>query len=83
MSVGGWRCVHSSVSYSPVRPPRCCVREQELQLVGNPVYEMARAECNPSDRGSPYRVEVLRRVPKLKKLDGIPVEAEEREAAAV
>lgn len=55
---------------------------EELQLIGNPVFEAAKGECVPTDKGSTYRIEVLRRVPKLKKLDGIPVEAEERDAAA-
>ena len=56
---------------------------QELQLVGNPLYEAAKAEGPPSAIACNYRVEVLRRCPKLKKLDGIPVEMEEREAAGV
>ena len=31
--------------------------------------------------GNPYRLDVLIRVPNLKKLDGVPEDAEEREAA--
>ena len=43
--------------------------------MGNPLYEAAKTDGGPSTIGCAYRVEVLRRCPRLKKLDGIPVEA--------
>lgn len=52
---------------------------EELVLVGNPLYDAAKAEGPPTTLCCNYRVEVLRRAPRLKKLDGIPVEVEERE----
>lgn len=54
---------------------------EELSLLGNPVHEVARAEGPPTALGCTYRLEVLRRAPGLKKLDGVAVEPEEREAA--
>jgi len=36
---------------------------------------------DPSTLGCDYRVQVLKRVPSLIKLDGIPVDVDEREAA--
>mmetsp|Transcript_6573 Transcript_6573/g.16812 ORF Transcript_6573/g.16812 Transcript_6573/m.16812 type:complete len:197 (-) Transcript_6573:72-662(-) len=51
---------------------------QELLLVGNPIYTEAE---DPSTLGCDYRVQVLKRVPSLIKLDGIPVDVDEREAA--
>lgn len=51
---------------------------EELLLVGNPLYNDFR-----DNNGLPqYRVEVLKRIPTLKKLDGQPIEMEEREAAS-
>ena len=50
---------------------------ENLLLVGNPLYN----EFRESGALAQYRVEVLRRVPSLKKLDGQPVEEEEREVA--
>lgn len=51
---------------------------EDLLLVGNPLYNEAR------DSGAlpAYRLEALRRVPSLRKLDGVPVEVDERAAAA-
>jgi dynein light chain 1 len=46
---------------------------EELLLVGNPCYD----ELGKDDR----RREVIRRLPKLKKLDGVAIVAAEREAA--
>ena len=51
---------------------------EDLLLVGNPVYN---TYADPQVLGSPWRVDVLKILPGLKKLDGVPVEAEEREAA--
>ena len=51
---------------------------QELLLVGNPLHASAE---KPDELGCEYRVEVLKRVPQLVKLDGIPVDVDEREAA--
>ena len=44
--------------------------------MGNPLYN-----DYPEDRRTEYRVEVLKRVPSLIKLDGIPIDPEERSAA--
>ena len=52
---------------------------EELLLVGNPLWEAAE---KPEEIGCEYRIEVLKRVPQLLKLDGIPVDVDEREAAA-
>lgn len=50
---------------------------EDVLLLGNPV-------CTDfGDDQAKYRVEVVRRVPQLRKLDGQPVLMEEREAAAV
>jgi dynein light chain 1 len=51
---------------------------EELLLVGNPLQ----AEHRDAGTLATYRAEVLRRLPRLKKLDGQPVTPEEREAAA-
>lgn len=51
---------------------------EELLLVGNPIHAEA---DDPGALCSPYRIEVLKRVPQLVKLDGIPVDVDEREAA--
>ena len=51
---------------------------QELLLVGNPLHASAE---KPDELGCEYRIEVLKRVPQLVKLDGIPVDVDEREAA--
>eukprot|EP00892_Ulva_mutabilis_P009606 jgi/Ulvmu1/7017/UM033_0076.1 len=48
---------------------------EDLLLKGCPIFEDASAAGN-------YRVEVLKRVPQLKKLDGVPIDVDEREAAA-
>jgi len=54
----------------------------ELLLTGNPIHADAlKDEKPPTEIGSPYRIEVLKRVPQLQKLDGIPVDVDEREAA--
>ena len=47
-------------------------------LVGNPLHASAE---KPDELGCEYRIEVLKRVPQLVKLDGIPVDVDEREAA--
>lgn len=51
---------------------------EDLLLVGNPLYN----EWKDNNALAQYRVEVLKRVPTLKKLDGQPVDVEEREAAS-
>ena len=51
---------------------------EELLLVNNPLWQEAE---EPSKLCSDYRVQVLKRVPQLVKLDGIPVDVDEREAA--
>ncbi|PRW59925.1 Dynein light chain axonemal [Chlorella sorokiniana] len=50
---------------------------EHLLLIGNPLY----CEWRDNNALPQYRVEVLKRVPTLKKLDGQPVDVEEREAA--
>eukprot|EP01024_Parvocaulis_polyphysoides_P065881 TRINITY_DN7705_c1_g1_i1.p2 TRINITY_DN7705_c1_g1~~TRINITY_DN7705_c1_g1_i1.p2 ORF type:complete len:195 (-),score=43.81 TRINITY_DN7705_c1_g1_i1:41-625(-) len=47
---------------------------EDLLLVGNPLY-------NDYKEVSEYRIEVLKRLPNLKKLDGQPVDVDEVEAA--
>lgn len=47
---------------------------EDLLLVGNPLY-------NEFKDTSDYRLEVLKRLPNLKKLDGIPVDVDERDQA--
>jgi len=48
---------------------------EDLLLIGNPI------EKNTRDSGENYRVEVLRRLPTLKKLDGKPFDLAEKEQA--
>jgi len=56
---------------------------QELSLFGNPLQEAAAKADGPTSAiGCSYRLEVLRRLPGLKKLDGVAIDADEREAAA-
>ncbi|EEH59605.1 flagellar outer arm dynein light chain 1 [Micromonas pusilla CCMP1545] len=50
----------------------------QLLLVGNPVYT---ASEDAQSLGSEYRIEVLKRVPQLVKLDGVPVDVDEKEKA--
>lgn len=50
---------------------------EDVLLLGNPI-------CSDlADNPAKYRVEVVRRVPQLRKLDGHPVTMDEREAANV
>lgn len=53
---------------------------EDLLLAGNPLY-LGFEE--PNRVGSKFRIEVLKRCPSLKKLDGIPVEMQERQEAGV
>ena len=50
--------------------------------MGNPLFDQYKADSNPMQTLSPYRIEVIKRVKSLKKLDGVPIEPEEKEAAA-
>mmetsp|Transcript_10242 Transcript_10242/g.29275 ORF Transcript_10242/g.29275 Transcript_10242/m.29275 type:complete len:199 (-) Transcript_10242:103-699(-) len=50
---------------------------EELLLVGNPLYD----EYKANGEIPQYRIEVIKRLPNLKKLDGIPVDVDEKEAA--
>jgi dynein light chain 1, axonemal len=55
---------------------------EEISLVGNPLWEVAKAaEGSPSALGCAYRIDILRRLPNLKKLDGVTVDMDERAAA--
>ena len=51
---------------------------EDLLLLGNPIHQEAVALAGGTQS---YRLEVLRRLPRLKKLDGVPVEIEELDAA--
>lgn len=53
-------------------------RLEDLLLVGNPLFNEARDAGTTAD----YRVQVIKRVPGLKKLDGVPVDVDERDQAA-
>jgi dynein light chain 1 len=56
---------------------------EDISLVGNPVWEAAKLDGGvPSAIGSTYRIEILRRLPHLKKIDGVTVDPDERDAAA-
>lgn len=55
---------------------------EDISLVGNPLWEAAKADGPPSAVGSTYRIEILRRLPNLKKIDGVTVDPDERDAAA-
>lgn len=50
---------------------------EDLLLKGNPLYK----EYEDSGTLADYRIEVLKRIPGLKKLDGIPVDVDERDQA--
>ncbi|KAK9811713.1 hypothetical protein WJX72_008876 [[Myrmecia] bisecta] len=50
---------------------------EDLLLVGNPLYNDFKDKGSTQD----YRIEVLKRLPNLKKLDGIPVDVDELEKA--
>ena len=51
-----------------------CPELVDVLFVGNPIYNNAPTELD-------YRYMMLQRLPKLSKLDGVPVEPEEREEA--
>jgi dynein light chain 1 len=50
---------------------------EDLLLVGNPIYN----DYKDNNALSEYRIEVIKRLPNLRKLDGIPVDVDEREQA--
>mmetsp|Transcript_22920 Transcript_22920/g.58503 ORF Transcript_22920/g.58503 Transcript_22920/m.58503 type:complete len:197 (-) Transcript_22920:320-910(-) len=50
---------------------------EDVLLVGNPLYN----DYKDNNALSEYRIEVIKRLPNLKKLDGIPVDVDEREQA--
>jgi dynein light chain 1 len=52
---------------------------EDLLLVGNPLYNEYKDAGNLAE----YRIEIIKRVPQLKKLDGIPIDVDEREQARV
>jgi len=53
---------------------------EEILLVGNPIFENTGTEqCKIK---SEFRIEVLKRLPNLKKIDGVPVDVEEKDLAA-
>lgn len=51
---------------------------EDLLLVNNPLYNDYKDQAATQE----YRIEVVKRLPNLKKLDGAPVEVEEREQAS-
>jgi hypothetical protein len=53
---------------------------EEILLVGNPIFESTGTDqCKVK---SEWRIEVLKRLPNLKKIDGVPVDVEEKDLAA-
>lgn len=50
---------------------------EDILLVGNPLYN----DFKDRNELGEYRIEVIKRLPNLKKLDGIPVDVDEREQA--
>ncbi|MEW5302398.1 MAG: hypothetical protein WDW38_002446 [Sanguina aurantia] len=50
---------------------------EDLLLVGNPLYN----DYKDNNALSEYRVEVIKRLPNIKKLDGVPIDVDEREQA--
>ncbi|WIA21324.1 hypothetical protein OEZ85_000552 [Tetradesmus obliquus] len=52
-------------------------RLEDLLLVGNPLYN----DYRDNNAIAEYRVEVLKRLSNLKKLDGVPVDVDERDQA--
>nr|1M9L_A Chain A, Outer Arm Dynein Light Chain 1 [Chlamydomonas reinhardtii] len=52
---------------------------EDLLLAGNPLYN----DYKENNATSEYRIEVVKRLPNLKKLDGMPVDVDEREQANV
>ncbi|KAG2500984.1 hypothetical protein HYH03_000806 [Edaphochlamys debaryana] len=50
---------------------------EDLLLAGNPLYN----DYKDNNATSEYRIEVVKRLPNLKKLDGMPVDVDEREQA--
>mmetsp|Transcript_26052 Transcript_26052/g.56876 ORF Transcript_26052/g.56876 Transcript_26052/m.56876 type:complete len:199 (+) Transcript_26052:202-798(+) len=50
---------------------------EDLLLIGNPLYN----DYKDNNALSEYRVEVVKRLPNLRKLDGIPIDVDEREQA--
>merc|ERR1712070_879389 len=57
---------------------------EEVLFVGCPVYSQYDDGKSqpPTTVMHQYRIEVLKRLPNLKKIDGVPVEVEEKDAAA-
>lgn len=50
---------------------------EDLLLIGNPLYN----DYKDNNALSDYRIEVIKRIASLKKLDGIPIDVDERDAA--
>jgi len=53
---------------------------EEILLVGNPLFE--NTGTDQTKIKSEWRIEVLKRLPNLKKIDGVPVDVEEKDMAA-
>eukprot|EP00884_Botryococcus_braunii_P021735 jgi/Botrbrau1/8245/Bobra.0001s0003.1 len=64
-------------SWSDIERLSALDKLEDLLLVGNPIYNEYKDRAATSE----YRIEVLKRLPKLRKLDGIPIDVDEREAA--
>mmetsp|Transcript_24866 Transcript_24866/g.34274 ORF Transcript_24866/g.34274 Transcript_24866/m.34274 type:complete len:198 (-) Transcript_24866:56-649(-) len=52
---------------------------EEVLFVGNPIYESCGSD--QTKLKSEWRIEVLKKLPNLKKIDGVPVDVEEKDAA--
>jgi len=53
---------------------------EDILFVGNPIFESTGTDqCKVK---SEWRIEVLKRLPNLKKIDGVPVDVEEKDLAA-
>mmetsp|Transcript_15771 Transcript_15771/g.49576 ORF Transcript_15771/g.49576 Transcript_15771/m.49576 type:complete len:202 (-) Transcript_15771:502-1107(-) len=56
---------------------------EDVLFTNNPLWQAERdAGTDPTVLGSPYRIKMLQILPALKRIDGTPVDVEERDAAA-
>ncbi len=76
----GCCCLQATCADAQRTPPPQ-LTPQELSLVGNPLHDAAKADGPPAALGSTYRIEILRKLPNLKKIDGVTVDPDERDTA--